>query len=200
MKKIVMLLIALLLPLTAAAQTQNPAIAKAETWLNQLQAAKARFTLTAPDGTQQTGNFYISRPGRLRFEYDAPSRDFIVADGVMIHYYDGDQHQASNAPIGSTLADFLLRPKIRLSGDLRVTDVRSSGGLLQIEVVQAADAGAGSLTLGFNEDPFYLKKWRVVDAQGGITETDLGNFKAEASLAPSLFVFRDPSGRGRLNK
>ncbi|MBI2234105.1 MAG: outer membrane lipoprotein carrier protein LolA, partial [Micavibrio aeruginosavorus] len=121
-----------------------PAVRQAESYLQSLRTAKARFLLTAADGTQQIGTFYLDRPGRLRFEYDPPAKDFVVADGLLIYFYDSQLGEQSNAPIGQTLADFLLRSDIRLSGDVTVERVMRGGGLLQITLIQTSGPGAGS--------------------------------------------------------
>lgn len=177
---------------TLAPPAAGPEISRAETYLKTLGTARARFLQTAPDGSEATGTFYLSRPGRLRFEYDPPAKDFVVADGLLIYFYDGQLGEQSNAPIGQTLADFLLRGDLRLSGDVRVVEVKRAGGLLQVQLVQTGDPQAGSLTLGFSEKPFSLRKWRVVDSQGLITEVELFDLEAGIALAPGLFVYRDP--------
>ncbi len=64
-----------------------------------LKTVKARFVQTAPDGGQTRGTFYLNRPGKLRFQYDPPLKDFVVADGLFIYFYDGELEQQSNAPI-----------------------------------------------------------------------------------------------------
>jgi len=199
MKKAIFALLFALTLLPALAFAKDARVEKAEAWLGALKTGQARFTQTGYDGTQLSGNFYISRPGRLRFEYDAPTKDFIVADGTFIHFYDDQQKQASSAPIGTTLADFLLRKNATLDGDLRVLSVRNMGDLAQITVAQSADPAAGQIQLRFSESPFELKSWRIIDGQGLATEITLNNFRAGGAIAPALFVFKDPSGRGQLN-
>lgn len=175
--------------------------AQAEQWLQALKTARARFLLTAGNGTQLIGTFYLNRPGRLRFDYDDPVKDFVVADGVFIYFYDANLGEQSNAPIGQTLADFLLRSDIRLSGDVKVDSVVESGALIQIKLSQSADAGAGSLTLGFTREPFQLKKWRVVDPQGSVSEVELFQMQTGVALERDLFVYRDPQKKpGSLNQ
>ena len=73
----------ILLPLFLAA-TMQPAHAAAlnlnqiNAYLNNLQAAKGRFTQINDDGTIATGTIYIRRPGRIRFEYDPPDRSLVI--------------------------------------------------------------------------------------------------------------------------
>ena len=185
----------------AASPEQNAIVARAETYLRNLTSAKARFVQTAPDGSQLAGTFYLSRPGKLRFEYDPPTKDFIVADGAFLYFYDSELNEQSNVPIGQTLADFILRENISLGGDLKVTSVKVAGGLEQITVVQKNDPIAGSLTLGFSQNPYRLSKWRVTDGQGMITEVALNGMQTGVSLPRSLFTFHKPmSGKPAYNQ
>jgi outer membrane lipoprotein-sorting protein len=202
---VIFALLILAFPAYAAEEAVAPAmneswkadIKKAEDYLNNLKEARARFVQTAPDGTQFVGTFYLDRPGRLRFEYDPPVEDFIVADGTLIYFYDSQLQEQSNAPIGSTLADFILRDDIELTGDLAVQNVKRGGDFLQIQVAEASDIEGGSLTLGFKEEPFALKKWRVVDAQGAITEVELFYLRTDVTHPSGLFAYIDPKhGKG----
>lgn len=182
-----------------AAELPQEAV-QAEAYFQQLKTVKSRFIQTNADGTQSRGTFYLSRPGKLRFEYDPPSTDFVVADGYFIYFYDGEMKQQSNAPIGQTLADFLLRKDFKLSGDLKVKSIMRAGGYTQITVIQTKQPKAGELTLAFTESPKYqLKKWRVVDSVGNITETELFDIQTGLKLPSSLFAYRDPVAKG-LNK
>ncbi len=164
----------------------------AEEYLQNLTTARARFVQTNHDGGQLVGTFYLERPGYLRFEYDPPMEDFIVADGFFIYFYDAELGEATNAPIGQTLAEFLLRSEIDLHDDLQAVEVKRGGGLLQITLAQEDDLEAGSLTLAFGEKPMELKKWRIVDGQGLITEVELFYFKTGMKHPSGLFSYLKP--------
>ena len=167
-------------------------ITAVEAYLETLKSVRARFVQTTHDGTQLVGTFYLQRPGKLRFEYDPPLEDFVVADGLFIYFYDAELGEQTNAPIGQTLADFFLRDNLKLSGDLKVASVKRAGGFLQVKIEQAADPEAGSISLAFTEGPMTLSKWRIVDAQGLITEVELFYLKTDIKHASELFVYTDP--------
>lgn len=198
MRKLALLLVALL-AFIPASYAKDPRVTQAESWLKNLTYGQARFTQRGFDGTSLSGNFYIWRPGRLRFEYDAPVKDFIVADGVLIYFYDDQQRQTSTAPVGTTLADFLLRKNARLDGDLTVRSVKEQGGLITYTIQQTADPASGTLLVNFTQNPFQLKSWTIVDAQGLKTDLVLTNFNIGTPIPPSLFIYKDPTGRSRLN-
>lgn len=190
----------LLFPSYAMADAQKD-IAAAESYLRGISTYKARFIQTSNSGDQAAGDFLLKRPGRLKFTYDAPIEDFIVADGVFVYYYDGQLKEQSSAPISQSLADFFLRADLRLSGDIQVQGVRREAGFLLLTLVQKEDPSAGSLTLAFNENPMQLKKWRVVDAQGAVTEVELFDVTAGIKLDNDLFHYYDPKrGQRNLNR
>jgi len=184
--------LALIIASPLQAEPSQSDIKKVEKYLQDLKSARARFVQTTHDGTQLVGTFYLQRPGKLKFEYDPPIEDFVVADGLFIYFYDAELGEQTNAPIGQTLADFFLRKDLKLEGDIKVTDIKRAGGFLQVQLSQAADPNAGSLMLGFKEEPFELNKWRVIDGQGLITEIELFYFKEGVKHASDLFVYKNP--------
>jgi len=163
-----------------------------ENYLNGIVTLKARFIQTTGDGKQVGGDFMLRRPGRMKFSYDPPITDFIVADGLFVHYYDSSMKQGSRTLISKSLADFFLRKKLTLSGDLKVASVNRDGKLLMVRLVEAQDPNAGSLTLGFTEKPMMLKKWRIIDPQGAITEVELFEMVTGLKLDKDLFHYYDP--------
>lgn len=178
---------------TATLSAQDKAtIAQVEQYLNGVQSLQSKFIQVAPDGRQASGTFYLSRPGKMRLEYDKPIKDFVVADGAFIFYWDGEMRQQSSAPIGTTLADFILRKTIHLSGDVTITNVFQTPGVVEVSLVETKEAGKGTMTLVFEDHPFQLRKWRVLDAQGLTTEVALLNPRTDVTFDSSLFYFKEP--------
>lgn len=189
-----------LLPVVVPAQElstaeKTTAIAQVESYFNKVTTVRAHFVQANQDGTIQGGIFTWWRPGRLRFQYDPPNGDYIVADGLLLHYWDDGVKNYSNAPIGTTLADFLLRKKIKLSGDLKVVSIsRPAKNNLLVTLIQRANAEAGDLRLLFAEKPMQLLKWRVTDGAGQVTEVTLTDIETGIRLNPNLFRFKPPKG------
>lgn len=195
MIRLFILSLALFISTAAHAAGSDPFLKKAEDWFNNVQTAKAAFTQYGYDGRQSTGTFYLKRPGRLRFEYDAPLKDFVVADGVMIHFYDGELEDMSNAPIGQTPADFILRKHLDFTGidsDLIVTKTEHNQNVFRVVMVQKDDPESGKIVLDFAKKPMTLLGWMITDSTGNITEIDLHDLRANVKLDPALFVYKDP--------
>lgn len=180
-------------PRKALSDQDKADIARAETYMNAVTTLKARFQQFAPNGNVAEGTAYFWRPGRMRLQYDAPSPLLVVADGSFLIVYDRELGEPSYIPLDSTPAGVLVRQNVQLNGkDLSVTRVTRSPGVLNISLVQADDSGQGELTLVFTEQPFALRQWRVLDAQGNITTVSLFDAQTGLSLDAKLFEFQNP--------
>ena len=173
-------------------------IARAEAWLGRLTSLKARFLQIAQNGAAAEGTGWILRPGRMRFEYDPPDPLLLVAGYGQFFYFDRQLKQATVLPVGSTPLGILLRENLKLSGDITVSRVERGGGLLRITLFRTAAPAEGRLTLVFAEDPFELRQWAVVDAQGQETRVTLTQPEYGGRFPALLFDFNDPRFREAL--
>lgn len=175
-----------------ATNQSSPSIAQmVEGYFNTLNTLRASFHLTTGDGQKKTGVFYLNRPGKMRFEYD-DSGDFIVADGRFIYFWDDELNQQSQARIGSTLADFILRRELNIGQDVTLLDWNRNKNTLTATLASAENPGLGKISLFFSKSPLVLRRWRVIDAQGNLTEVQLDNIDMSPRLADDLFTFRRP--------
>ena len=67
---------------------QKAQAAKVSSYLSSLQTLVGNFVQVGPDGSKTKGDFYIQKPGKVRFEYDAPSPIAIIADGSSLAVRD----------------------------------------------------------------------------------------------------------------
>ena len=163
-------------------------LARLETYLNGIDTVQARFTQISSAGGLAQGDFYLSRPGRMRIEYDPPIPYLYVANGTWLTFWDEELRQRSDVLLGSTLADFITRDRIRLSGDVTVVDLRHEDGRIKVDLVKTEDPGEGRLTLVFDEEPLQLRSWIVIDAQGTATEVWLSEVQQGVDLDRRLFI------------
>jgi outer membrane lipoprotein-sorting protein len=162
-------------------------------YLNGIHTLSSRFTQVTPDGRQSHGQIYLSRPGRMRIEYDPPIPVLLVADGNgSIYYYDRELQQVSDMRAGQTPAGFLLRDRITLSGDLTVTTYEHNPGAIRVGVFETKEPGDGMVTMVFDDKPIQLHQWTVVDAQRKEVTVTLDNPHFGAAVDPKLFYWTDP--------
>lgn len=178
----------------AALTAQDRAdLQRVEQYLGSLTTVQADFVQTTNNTDLYRGHFYLKRPGKMRLEYDPPIDFMYVADGTWLTYYDAELHQRKDVPLGSTIADFITRANVRLSGDVTVTKVGRGNNLLSVQLVQTDKPEDGSLTLNFSLNPMILQSWVAVDAQGTVTQVDLTGIQPGVQLDNKLFIV--PRGR-----
>ncbi|CAA7614436.1 Outer membrane lipoprotein-sorting protein [Magnetospirillum sp. SS-4] len=180
-------------PKPAALSEQDKAdVARAEAYLNGITTLKARFLQMSPNGATAEGDAYLSRPGRMRLQYDPPSPLLVVADGTFLIVHDS-QLDPSYIPLDSTPAGILVRADVRLTGgDVAVTRVARQPGVVRVSLVAAEDPAAGEITLVFSDRPFALRQWQIRDSQNQITTVSLFEAQSGLTLDPKLFRFQDP--------
>ncbi len=198
------LLLALAMFFVTQAQAASPArvplsaqdkadVERAESYLNAITTLKARFLQISPNGASVEGDAYLSRPGKLRMQYDPPSPLLVVADGSFLIIHDSQLGEPSYIPLGSTPAGILVRAGVKLNGeDVVVTRIVRLPGVLRISVADAEDPAAGEITLVFSDKPFALKQWQVKDAQHQVTTVSLYQSQSGLTLDTKLFEFRNP--------
>jgi outer membrane lipoprotein-sorting protein len=183
----------------AAAVVRDPATANAEDlariedYLNSLRTLRAEFLQIGPDGGTATGTFYYDRPDKMRLDYDPPSELLIIANDWKLVYQDRRLEQTSQLFTSQTPLGFLLEDEIDLrDADVTVTSLDRRGGEIQVTLVQTDEPAEGSITLAFAEQPFELRRWTIVDAQGYATHIVLEGVETGVPLDGELFIYRDP--------
>jgi outer membrane lipoprotein-sorting protein len=174
--------------LWAAPETQ-----KYENYLNNLKTLSGDFTQINSKGQKATGTIQISRPGKMRLEYNPPSPLLIAADGKWLITYDKEADDINYVSLENTPAAFILRPHIRFSGDVAITSVVPKGDTTEISLIRREEPDAGYISLVFTNKPVSLKEWSVVDGQGIETRVTLSNTQSNVALPPELFMIKSPS-------
>ena len=125
-------------PIELSAQDRSD-IQRIETYLNGLHSISADFVQMDEQGGMMRGTIAIQRPGKMRVNYDPPNKDFIIADGSWVHIWNEDLKAQTNVEQGSSLAEFILRDPIKLSGDVTVTRFKHLPAKLEMTLVQTDD-------------------------------------------------------------
>jgi outer membrane lipoprotein-sorting protein len=168
-------------------------LSRIEDYLNGLKNVSAGFLQIDDAGGFIHGQLMLSRPGKMRVDYDPPNKDFIIADGGTVHIWNDDLKTQTNVDQGSSLAQFILRDPVKLGGDVTITKIARYPAKIEVTLVQTKDPGAGSLTLVFETKPLKLRQWKVIDTQGRLTGVNLENLSERAPFPDSTFVFTPPS-------
>jgi outer membrane lipoprotein-sorting protein len=175
-------------------------LARVQTYLNDIKTLQSRFQQFSGEGGTAAGTIYLQRPGKMRIVYDDPTPILIVADGREVYYWDKKLQELSQINVDETPAWFLLRPEIKLGGDVTVTGFEHAPGALRIAMTETKNPDQGSLTLVMSERPLELRQWTVIDAQQKPITVALEDPHYGGTLNPNLFIWteqRSTSGRGK---
>ena len=194
MRHCLAVLTAAVLALVAAlpAGAQQVGVPQIEQYFNSIRTLKARFVQSNPNGAILQGTLYVRRPGRMRFEYDAPSQLKIVADGSQVTMWDPATRDFGQWPIGWTAASFLVKDPLTLSGDLQVEKIDKVNGLLEVTLSQARKPQEGKVIVRLNETPLVLNGWTIVDNRGNRVTVTLADLQTGIQLADQLFKNDSP--------
>jgi outer membrane lipoprotein-sorting protein len=176
----------------ALTQDQKHTVWQIEQVINTLSTAQGRFMQIAANGGIAHGNIYISRPGRIRFEYDPPSPLMIVSDGQYVAQVDKDLQSVYYKRLSKTPLSFILAERISLNESVKTQDVQFSGNSILVTVRNRRDPGDGTLTMIFDSHSKELHAWQVVDAQGQMTTVRLQQMSYGLPL--DAYLFARPEG------
>jgi outer membrane lipoprotein-sorting protein len=167
---------------------QRAQAAKVSSYLSSLQTLVGNFVQVGPDGSRTKGDFYIQKPGKVRFEYDPPSPIDIIADGSSMAVRDRKLATQDIYPLSQTPLRYLLSDRIDLLKDTNVVNVTADDLFISITIEEKhALIGTSRLMLMVGAKDGQLKQWTVTDPQGYDTTVAVYNLDSSKKLDPSLF-------------
>jgi outer membrane lipoprotein-sorting protein len=167
---------------------QKAQAAKVSNYLSSLQTLSGNFVQVGPDGTKTKGDFYIQKPGKVRFEYDAPTPIEIIADGSSVAVRDRNLTTQDIYPLSQTPLRFLLSDRIDLMKDTNVVNVTADDVFISVTIEEKqAIVGTSRLMLMVGAKDGQLKQWTVTDPQGYDTTVAVYNLDSSKKVDPSLF-------------
>jgi outer membrane lipoprotein-sorting protein len=167
---------------------QRAIVDKINGYLSSMQTLQGQFVQVGPDGSRSQGEFYISKPGRVRFEYDAPSTIELVADGQSVVVRDTKLATQDVYPLSQTPLRFLLSDHVDLTKDAGLVAVYADDVFVTAVVEEKNGlVGTSRLMIMFSAKDMQLKQWTVTDPQGFDTTVAVYNLDASKRPDPSMF-------------
>ena len=163
-------------------------VERANAYFTNLSTMVADFTQVGGDGRRQGGTLYLQRPGKVRFEYDPPATLQVIADGRSVAVRDRKLATQDLYSISQTPLKFLLRERVNLGQDIKITGITNDGNAVRINLEDTSTLGGTSrITLYFDTQVENLNQWRIVDAQGFQTVVVLGKAERGRRIDQDLF-------------
>lgn len=158
-------------------------------YFNSIRFMQGDFVQIGPDGRRTTGRLNLDKPGRIRFQYNAPSPIEIIADGTSVAVRDRRLNTQDIYPLSQTPLRFLLSDRVDILRDANVTSVtRDPDYIIVMLEERQAIGGTNRLMVLFNASDLRLRQWTVFDAQGYETSVALHNL--DTTRRPDQRLFR----------
>lgn len=168
---------------------QRAIVDKVNAYLSNVQTLSGNFVQVGPDGGRTKGDFYISKPGKVRFEYDDPSPIELIADGQSVVVRDRKLATQDVYPLSQTPLRFLLSDRVDLMKDTSLVAVYADDVFVTVVVEEKNGlVGTSRLMLMFSAKDMQLKQWTVTDPQG--YDTTVAVFNLDTSKKPDPAMFR----------
>ncbi|GGX41105.1 outer-membrane lipoprotein carrier protein [Tateyamaria omphalii] len=157
-------------------------------YLNDLRTAEGTFTQINDDGTVDTGKIYIKRPGKMRFEYNAPNETLMVASANAVYIVDSKSNQPPETyPLRRTPLSLILARNVNLGQANMVVGHDFDGTATVVTAQDPEHPEYGNIEMKFTGNPVQLRQWVVNDSGGGQTTVVLGELQTGGSLSNRLF-------------
>jgi outer membrane lipoprotein-sorting protein len=167
---------------------QQQLVGRVSAYLSTVRMMSGDFVQVGPDGRKTEGQFYIQKPGRVRFEYQAPSPIELIADGQSVVIRDRKLATQDLYPLSQTPLRFLVADQIDLLKDTTVVGV-SSDDVFHTVIIEEKQVIGGThrLMLMFGVKDLHLRQWTVTDPQGYDTTVSIYNVDSKKAPSPELF-------------
>jgi outer membrane lipoprotein-sorting protein len=167
---------------------QRALVERINGYLTNMQTLVGDFVQVGPDGQRTEGQFFIQKPGKVRFEYNPPSPVDVVADGHSVVVRDRKLDTQQLFSLSQTPLRFLLSDRIDLLKDTNVVNVTADDIYISVTIEEKqALIGTSRLMLMVGVKDGQLKQWTVTDPQGYDTTIAVYNLDSSKKVDPGLF-------------
>lgn len=169
--------------LAMPAQAAQLSLSQISGYLNSFKTAVGEFTQINSDGTISTGQVYIKRPGRIRFEYNPPEQALVMAGGGSLAVFDPKSNTGPERyPLSETPLKIILERNVNLARTGMVTRHTSDGTRTTVTAQDPDHPDYGNIQLVFTANPTELRQWIVTDNTGQQTTIILGDLKKGGAI------------------
>ncbi|MBU0583366.1 MAG: outer membrane lipoprotein carrier protein LolA [Alphaproteobacteria bacterium] len=168
------------------AQAASDTAQKIADHFSSVKSMTGEFVQFGPRGEQTGGKFFLQRPGKVRFNYEAPSAYEVISDGKSVAIDNSKLNTMDLYPLSKTPLKLLLDTRIDLSGS-KVKSVKEDEDLTTIQLSDRSVFGNSTITMMFDPKSYELRQWTITDNQGKDTTIMIFNVKQGVSIDPKTF-------------
>lgn len=189
----------LLMPLSPSAVAEG--IERLKAYTENLKTLQADFKQTLFDEKMRqlevsTGEVYLKKPGRFRWDYEKPYRQRIIADGEKLWIYDPELDQVMVKPLSEALGTApiaLLTGGEPLHEQFKIIELGTIEGRQYVQLeAKVKDTDFGFMLLAFGGEG--LEAMELKDKLGQVTRIELIDPVINQPIKDEVFEFTPPEG------
>ncbi|MDD5223106.1 MAG: outer membrane lipoprotein carrier protein LolA [bacterium] len=149
------------------------------------------------------GRVFFQKPGKMRWEYKSPDKQYVVCDGEKMWLYQPKEgrvmvDKVSRAFSGKTPVNFLLgigKLQEDFTLQLLIAKDEKAGNFFEIEMVPKENlADVKRIVLQADRKDYLVRAIRIYDFFSNLNEIKFTKIKVNPSLAAKVFTFVPPKG------
>ena len=161
------------------------------------------YNKTLQKKQRASGKLYMKKPGRMRWDYQAPEKQIIVADGRFFWWYTPRTgqvvRQKADQAMSSNLAITFMGGMGEMQKDFKIRFAEPAGGTREdtftLKLVPARpQASIAHLLLTVDARQYRTRRIVLQDFYGNTTSIEFSGLKINQGLAQDLFNFTPGPG------
>ncbi len=150
-----------------------------------------------------SGNVFLSRPGKFRWEYAAPDKHEIVADGKNVWVYDVELDQVTVKPMTQALSAApvgMLTQKQSVDKQFNVQEMEAEGSTLEWFRLTPKKQDSDFTTMDLGISATGVEEMILGDKFGQQTYIKFQGLRTDIDIDKSRFSFTPPKGADVIGK
>src|SRR4029079_8140380 len=161
---------------------------RVSSYLSGVRVLSGDFVQIGADGRRTKGQFYLEKPGKVRFEYEPQSPIDVISNGRDVVVRDRKLATQDLYPLSQTPLRFLLADRIDLMRDTNLIGVYADDVFVAVVIEdRQIIAGTHRVMLMFGAQDYQLRQWTVTDPQGLDTTVAVYNLDTKQQPDPTMF-------------
>jgi outer membrane lipoprotein carrier protein len=182
--------------------------ARLNDFFNKVDTMQAAFTQQVIDDKgkvrqSSSGNVFLSRPGKFRWEYAAPDKHQIVADGKNVWVYDVELDQVTVKPMTKALSSApvgMLTQKQPVDKQFNVEDMDAENSTLEWFRLMPKKKDSDFTTMDLGVSDTGVQEMILGDKFGEQTYIKFEGLRTNVNIDPAQFTFTPPKGADVIGK
>jgi outer membrane lipoprotein-sorting protein len=166
---------------------QTEAVQRINDFFNSFKTMRGDFIQKSEKGRALKGVMFISKPGKLRFEFAPPTPLLIASDGKWVTFKNTQKEKGDQWPLSSTPFRFIVSPKLDLMKEAVVTRIEEVEGFTTVGFADKKGSLKGEIAMVYDETKGELSQWVITDNKGQRTTVILSNIEKDVRIDPKLF-------------